>query len=258
MWPRRSVRRGRADGGKRRRRGGDGAAGRYRDPLSAGLVALGLFSPGFLTLVTEIGLLRPGYDMVSDQVSALGLGTTAGAADAAFVSFGVLLCLFAAGLWRSFRRDRAARRGALWLALAGVCLALLAAFATDTGIKHVTVHGLLHDTCVGLVALGFLGGCHRFRTAFARDPRWKGLALYTRATTIATPAIWLAWGLLGNRAPFNPTPPLMATAGLIQRCGILVMTAWIAVVAVHHSRLVWEARRRWRSQTGRRPATGHR
>lgn len=220
-------------------------------------MALGLFSPGFLGVVTAIGLLRPGYDLVSDQVSALGLGTTAGAADGAFIGFGVLLCLFSAGLWRSFRCDRAGRRGALLLALAGVSLALLAAFATDTGIRHVTVHGLLHDACVGLLAIGFLGGCLRFRTAFARDPRWRSLVVYTRATAIATPVIWIAWGVLGNRAPFNPAPPLIATGGLIQRCGILVMTAWIAVVAAHHSRLVWQARRRWRSGVGR-PAVGPR
>ena len=90
----------------------DDAVARYGDGPSACLAALGLLSPGFLVLVFAAGRAAPGYSPLRDEVSELALGVTAAVLDGGLIGFGMLVCLFAAGLWRSFRVDAAGRCGA--------------------------------------------------------------------------------------------------------------------------------------------------
>lgn len=221
------------------------------DLLAAGLVAVGLASPGFLALVTVVGLLRPGYDMAADEISALGLGATAAITDGGFAVFGGLLVLFSAGLWRSFRFDREAVAGAALLGLTGLAVAALALFPTDPGPRHLTQHGMLHNVALGIAVTGFLAAGVEFTRVFRRLPRWRRLAAYTRANIIWLAALWPAWALLSDRQPYDLRPPLGAASGLIERLGVLAMSAWIAAVALHHTRLVLAARRSATAQTGR-------
>jgi hypothetical membrane protein len=235
--------------GRRRVSRGSGSEGRtpevarYRDRVTACLAGLGMLSPGFLALVTAAGLLRPGYNMLRDEVSALGLGVTAAMADGGFVGFGALLCLFAVGLGRSFRSDRAARRGSLLLALVGLGVAFLAVFPTDPDYRHPSLHGIVHGSLFLGVVAAFVCACLQFGRAFRRDPLWRRLALYTWANSTAIVVIWLVWEGFASHQEFDPNPPLASWSGLIQRVLILGMSAWIGVVAVHHTRLALTARR---------------
>jgi hypothetical membrane protein len=224
------------------------------DLVAAGLVAVGLASPGFLALVTVVGLLRPGYDMVADEISQLGLGATAAITDGGFAVFGGLLVLFSAGLWRSFRFDHDAVAGSILLGLTGLGVAALALFPTDPGPRHLSQHGMLHDVALGIAVTGFLAAGVEFSRVFRRLPRWRRLAAYTRANILWLAALWPAWAFLSDRQPYDLRPPLGAASGLIERLGVLAMSAWIAAVALHHTRLVLAARRSASDGPSDRPA----
>jgi hypothetical membrane protein len=226
-----------------RRQCGDGIA-HYRDTVSACLAGLGLLSPGFLCLVIAAGLAAPRYSMVRDEVSDLGLrSVTADILDGGLIGFGALLCLFATGLWRSFRADVAGRRAAFLLVIVGVSVACLAAFPMDPSVRHPTVHGTIHGAlffvCVGL----FVSAAWMFARAFRRDPLWRRIAAYTRASAIAVVAVWVVWVAFASQQVFDPNPPLGAVAGLIERILIVVITVWIGVVAARHTQLAVLARR---------------
>ncbi|MGN6380534.1 MAG: DUF998 domain-containing protein, partial [Gaiellales bacterium] len=174
----------------------------YPDRVSACLAGVGLLSPGFLALVTTVGLLRPGYNMTRDEVSQLGLGVTAAAADGGFAGFGVLLCLFAAGLGRSFRSDRAARRGSMLLGVVGLTVVGLALFPTDPDFNRTSLHGMIHGSLFGLGVAAFVASCLHFGQAFRRNPLWRRMALYTWANTPAVAAIWVVWACFASQQQF--------------------------------------------------------
>jgi hypothetical membrane protein len=226
-----------------RRPHGARALGRYRDPTTACLAAIGLLSPGFVILVAVAGLAAPHYSAVHDEVSDLGLGVTAAVLDGGFVAFGALLCLFAAGLRRSFRADATGRRGALGLGLVGVAVACLAAFPTDADARHPTLHGTIHGALFLAGIGGFVFAAWHFARAFRRDPLWRRIAGYTQANAVAIVAVWAVWEAFASVQAFDPHPPLGAVGGLIERVLILGMAGWIAVVALRHTQLALVARR---------------
>jgi hypothetical membrane protein len=203
----------------------DDAVARYGDGPSACLAALGLLSPGFLVLVFAAGRAAPGYSPLRDEVSELALGVTAAVLDGGLIGFGMLVCLFAAGLWRSFRVDAAGRCGALLLALSGVTVAALAVFPTDVSIRRTTVHGTIHDWLFFAGVGMFVGAGGLFARAFRRDPLWRRIGRYTRVNAVVVVAVWVVWLAFASQQQFDPRPPLGAVAGLIERVLILCMTA---------------------------------
>lgn len=241
-------------------RDGDGGTARYRDRLGACLAGLGLLSPCFLGLVAAAGLFAPGYSPVHDEVSDLALGAAAPLLDGGLAGFGALLCLFAVGLGRSFRTDADGRRGAFALGLAGVAVACLAAFPTDRSVRHQTLHGVLHGGLFLVSVVAFVAAEWQFARAFRRDSRWRALGRYTRLNAVAVAFVWLVWAMSASQQPFDPHPPLGAVAGAIERVLILVMCAWIGVVAARHTQLSLAARAASASGTRRRriPSPGAR
>jgi hypothetical membrane protein len=219
------------------------AIARYRDGRNAVLAGLGLLSPGFLCLVIAVGLVAPGYSTMRNEVSELGLGPTAAALEGAFVGFGVLMCLFASGLWRSFRGDPAGRCGAVLLGLTGLTVAALAAFPTDLNIRRTTVHGTIHGWLFFVGVGMFVGAAGLFARAFRRDPLWRRMAGYTRVNAALVVAVWVVWLAFASQQQFDPSPPLGFAAGLIERLLILCMSGWIGVVAARHTQLAVRARR---------------
>jgi len=204
--------------------------------LARGLVALGLVGPGFIGVFTWAGLIDPGYSMVTEDVSNLAIGPAAAIQTANFIAFGVVLCLFSVGLWRSFA-DRAARRGSLLVGAMGLGLFGLAAFKTDISYAHPTLHGVLHGLVFSAIMLCFIAACWHFARAFARDVRWRPLLRYTRVTGVAAPVMWAVLMAFGARGRGDTTELLSPWNGVCQRALILVLCAWLMMVAVHHIRV---------------------
>jgi hypothetical protein len=82
--------------------------------LAFGAVAGPIF---FLVAYTILGFLRPGYSLVSEQVSGLGVGANATAMNASFVIMGLLMFVGVIGIFHNMKVLSAAAR---W-----VCIILL-------------------------------------------------------------------------------------------------------------------------------------
>lgn len=147
-------------------------------PLAwAGIVGPALFTVAFL--VQEAFRIDE-YSPLAEPVSALEAGPNGWVQQVSFVVFAVLTVAFAAGLWQSVRRSATARVGSALLLVSGVGAFIAGTFPLredsagvtyDPGGHVVGGMSFFLGSAVGLLVLSF---------ALARDPRWAGLARYTR------------------------------------------------------------------------------
>ena len=128
-----------------------------------------------------------------DWPSGLALGPYGWIMTATFITSGLMMTVFAAGLRISLPRSRVTFYSSLALSLAGLALAGLA-FTTDPTIRvtPATWHGRLHDLSFVMLGLTLMPAMLLFGFAFREDDRWRNLSLYTWLTVmLAFPAFWL-------------------------------------------------------------------
>jgi Protein of unknown function (DUF998) len=156
----------------------------------AGTVGPVLFGGVLVTLsVLEYDFMlgigwRPVADPAGAWPSGLALGPYGAVQVANFVLSGLLLCLFASGLYLELVDRRAPRLiGPTLLFLAGVAMTFMG-FRTDP-IERVgprSMHGLIHDSAFVIFVLAFLAGLFFLWRRFREKARWRGHARYTLAT----------------------------------------------------------------------------
>jgi hypothetical protein len=121
--------------------------------------------------------------------SALALGPYGAVQVANFLSFGLLLIVFAVGLQRTISAGRRAAIGPMLLILAGIAL-VVCGFPTEPSISRSpqTLHGWLHLLGFVLLALALLPAPFCFWQHLRQDRRWPGqgrLALLTGVVALA-------------------------------------------------------------------------
>ena len=199
---------------------GDGLVERPSAGISllawAGIVGPVLFTLAFMGQE----LFRRGeYSPMAEPVSALEAGPNGWVQQANFVVFGLLTIAFAVGLHLGVRTTRVGIVGPALLFVSGIGLLLAAVFPLREDAAGVTydpgghiVAGLAFfvTSAVGLIVLS---------RRLARDPRWRSLALYTRAAGALSVAGFVVMGVL----VMPDDAPLHDWAGLAQRALILVV-----------------------------------
>lgn len=165
---------------------------------------VGLIGPVlFGLIVTTLTILRydfllslgwhPIKDPTFDWPSGLSLGDFGWIMTATFILSGLMMAIFASGLYLSLPRSPLTRIASLALTLAGLALAGLA-FTTDPTIRSTpaTWHGRLHDLSFVLLGLTLMPAMILLGLAFRQDARWRDLSLYSWMTVaLALPTFWL-------------------------------------------------------------------
>jgi hypothetical protein len=141
---------------------------------------------------------------------------------------GLLLFVFAIGLWRSLERHRSARIGSVLVAVAGVGVFLtgflrLDCRQIDPGCEDSSWHAVAHNTVAGLTILALVLAPFVLARALKLTLRWRDLWVPTLAFGIGTIVAAVAGSAAGE--------------GLGSLLPVLIWFIWIAVLAIRMLRL---------------------
>jgi hypothetical protein len=173
-------------------------------------------------------LSTPGYSPIRDSVSSLALTGIGWLQSICFLAMGLLLEIFAAGLFFNIRRARAFHAGIVFLALCGFVLLMIAAFHMDAPGTPRTIAGTIHTIASYSLGLLFPIAILSLTPSLKSTSNWKNIFIYTLIAGI------LAFGLIIGAFFTDQT----GWFGLYERIIILNALVWIEVVAIHLLRLL--------------------
>lgn len=165
------------------------------------------------------------YSSADDAISGLGADTAASAWIYNQVGVnltGILVMVFALGLWGALSPNLLGRLGAVALALMGFTLFLQGLFrldcrGIDAGCENVSWHSDAHSLATGVSAVFLLAAPILLAFAFRRVPGWRDAWLPTLAAIPASIAATVLFSLLGD--------------GAANRAGAITWLLWLAYVA---------------------------
>jgi hypothetical membrane protein len=184
----------------------------------------------FISLVFVLGWLKPGYKHKTDTISLLGGegGVRGGVFLLGQSLVGLMIVVFALGLYFEIRSVAAARIGSIMLLLGGLGLIGSALFHCDAGCRNVlsdpNLSGRLHaffafmaGACLAISPLVCFFGL--------RGRGWERFRPFTLITGILAnvPGLIFWVSFFTTRLP--------AWEGLLQRLGIFFPMMWIWVVS---------------------------
>jgi hypothetical protein len=170
----------------------------------------------------------PGYSPIRDSVSSLALTSIGWLQSICFLAMGLLLEIFAAGLFFSIRRARGFHAGIVLLVLCGFVLMLIAAFHMDAPGAERTTDGIIHTIASYGLGLLFPLAILSLAPSFKGTPNWKNIFFYTLIAGALALALIMGALFAEQRGLF----------GLYERIIILNALVWVEVVAIHFLRLL--------------------
>lgn len=194
----------------------------------------GIIGPAlFVTVFLVEGFLRPAYNPLSMYVSALSLGSRGWIQMANFMQFGLLLLWFTRGVSSEFQNVKAARRGALLLAIIALCYFLSGPFVMDpegTPRELMTIHGTVHGILGAIAFLLMPISIFVYWRQFVLDPGWAGMRGWSLVLGVIS-----AMGLV--ILSITSKSPQLASIysdwfGLFQRMLIIPFMAWVFIFAL--------------------------
>lgn len=178
-------------------------------------------------MATVLGLMDPGFDIMTEPVSALVWGPLGWVQTANFYTLGAATIAFAFGMYRSFSgRGRFAI--AILMTISGLALITAGVFEGTSPGAEPTPSGLIHG-------MAFFWTFIPLPTAYAiaalrlqAERGWHGLALYSAA--MPSVVFWLVviYGVLGS----DPDDPLFFVGGILNRVLIALSFGWVTITAV--------------------------
>jgi MFS family permease len=193
-------------------------------PAMVGIVGPIVVIVGDLSAALSI----PGYSPVRDSVSSLALTSVGWLQSICFLAMGLLLEIFAAGLFFNIHRARGLRAGIVLLALCGFVLMLIATFHMDAPEGPRTIDGTIHAMASYGLGLLFPIAILLLAPSLKSTSNWKGISVYTLIAGILASGLILG-AILGKQAGWF---------GLYERIIILNALVWVEVAAIHFLRLL--------------------
>lgn len=202
-----------------------------RSLLGWGAVA----GPFYVVTSVVQGLTRDGFDFTRHQWSLLENGDLGWIQVTNFALTGLMLVAFAVGLHRTLAGGRGARWAPRLTAVFGLSLVAAGIFQADPalgfpvgtpeGVGTVTTHGILHFAAAGIGFTAIAAACFVIARRLSSDGE-RALAIFSRATGV----VFLGGFLCVASGAGNVAANLLFTAAVV------LVFAWIAVVAVHQYR----------------------
>jgi hypothetical protein len=190
-----------------------------------GILALaGVVGPFVLVLADLVAAIsEPKYNFIRDSISSLALTSMGWIQTIGFLAIGLLVEIFAAGLFQNIRGRRGFGLSIGLFACFGFGLSLIGAFRTDpVGGLHTT-EGTIHGAAAVAVFWLFPIAISLLLPSLRNDPHWQEIFPYTVVTTVL--ASVLAVGRLF-------LPAQISWFGLYERVLVANVVVWVEVVAV--------------------------
>lgn len=204
--------------------------------VTRSLLGWGAVAGPFYVVTTLVqALTREGFDLTRHQWSLLENGDLGWVQVTNFVLTGLMLVAFAVGLRRALAGARGAR-GARWAprltAVFAASLVAAGVFRADPalgfpigapeGVGEVTAHGVAHFAAAGVGFTAIAAACFVLARRFSAEGN-RRLTVFSRATGVVFLGGFLCVASGGGSVAAN----LLFTAAVV------LVFAWIAVVAIH-------------------------
>ncbi len=193
------------------------------------LAVAGIIGPIMLSASDlSAGLASPGYSIIKDSISSLALTNIGWLQTIGFLTLGLLVEIFTAGLL--FNIKRGARGFYLGIAIFvffGFAMLLIGAFHTDaTGTAETarSLDGRLHGFVASSAFIIFPVAILSLLRSIKNDPNWKYLYMYSLVTFILAVILVVV-------VKFLPEGNFLF--GLLERLLVANMILWVEVAAVN-------------------------
>jgi hypothetical membrane protein len=200
------------------------------------LAICGIIGPILFAIVVIIlGLLRPGYDHITQSISELG---EAGGPNAiimntvGFALLGVLMIAFAFGLHRGINGGRGSKIGPALVALGGAALVMAGIFHCDPAGVDTPMVGITHYVFMTIYAFAMILAPLAICPRLKRDRLWQSYVTYSLITVVVAGAISALFVI--TVYVFDVFEPWK---GILQRVSMVVPPLWMEVVAIRLLRL---------------------
>lgn len=184
----------------------------------AGLIAI------FVMGVTELLLIFRDveYNPVIDSISSLGLRSFGWVQTISFLIAGLLIEVFAIGLYLNIRHRVTSQISVGILVLFGFGLLLIAAFRTQPTGTPQTIEGVIHSFTARTIFLLFPIACFLIAPNLKADERWEPFFIYTMAAGVLAAILVIIWIAFSSRINWF---------GLYERLLVANATIWLGVMA---------------------------
>ncbi len=204
-----------------------------RSLLGWGVVA----GPFYVVVSLAQAVTREGFELTRHQWSLLENGDLGWLQVTNFVLTGLMLLAFAVGLRRALAGERRGRSASVLTGVFGACLvaagvlradpALGFPVGTPEGVGSVTAHGIGHFAAAGVGFVSIGAACFVLARRFSREGG-RGLAVFSRITGV----VFLGGFLCVASGAGSVAANLLFTGAVV------LVFAWISVVAVHLYRVL--------------------
>jgi hypothetical protein len=191
----------------------------------------GILAPAiFVSVFTMEGILRIGYDPMSEYISALSLGGRGWIQIANFIILGLLLFVFTRGLSKKFQTGKASRWGIIGFYVLSVLFFISGPFVMDptgTPTDQMTVHGLIHGLSGGIVFLLMPVIIFIFFRRFNSDIKWRSVRWWTLILGIVE-AVGVIVFTYASKIPLEKNA-YINDLGLLQRIALIPFMVWLFI-----------------------------
>jgi len=190
-----------------------------------GILALsGVVGPFVLVLADLVAAVsEPRYNFIRDSISSLALTSMGWIQTIGFLVIGLLVEIFAAGLFLNIRGRHGFGLSIGLLACFGFGLLLIGAFRTDpVGGLH-TIEGTIHGAAAVAVFWLFPIAISLLLPSLRNGPYWQEMFPYTVVTSVLASALVVGRLFL---------PAQLSWFGLYERVLVANAVIWVEVVAV--------------------------
>ena len=205
------------------------------------LLVCGVIGPLVFVVVFLIeGATRADYNAWRTTISTLSWGDQGWMQIVNFCLFGLLTLGFAIGLRRVLRTGPGSLTGPILLFVVGLGLIVAGPFVTDPvlgyppGFPNIgpsSLHGTIHNTASLIVFMALPAACFVMGWRFARDPAWRGWAVYSIITGVLI-LVFVGWFFASVVAATHAPDVAASPAGLIERLFSIIGCGWLSLLAL--------------------------
>lgn len=192
----------------------------HRLLLAAGAAGPLLFASAY----SLVGAARPGYNPLTDTISALSLGPSGWMQVANFVLFGLLTAVSALAWRAALAPGRGSTVIPVLKGLMGIGLVLAGLSVMDpAGAAAGSLHGTMHNVASYIALTGTWVSTFVFAARFAQEPRWRPWSIFAALSGLLVLAMLAGMGMaLGHHGD----------AGLFERLASLATLPLSLAVAI--------------------------
>ena len=193
--------------------------------LYTGLAIAGIIAPLMLIIGDLIAALAsPGYSLLENSISSLALTRIGWLQTIGFLTLGLLVEIFTAGLLFNIKGARWFYVGIAFLVFFGFAMLLIGAFRTDPVGAEITIEGRIHGLTAQAAFTLFPAALLCLLSSIKKDLNWRHLFRYTLATLVL--AVVLIIVIRVFREPNS-------AFGLMERLLVVNMILWVEVAAIN-------------------------